>query len=171
MPESDPEPPVSRPVLRTVGAADLDFVMATERLPGYDELVAQWTREAHLAALGLPDTHYLIGGWCDAAPQGFAILEQVTDVHLGAKLKRIAVTTPGAGFGRPFLAEVIGWVFANTPAERLWLDVFTYNERARHVYRRAGFREDGLLRQAYVLPDGRRVDRVLMSLLRREWRS
>ncbi len=159
-----------RPVLvRLAGRADLEYVMTTERLPGYDVLVAQWTREQHLEALGRADVRYLIG--LDAAGEraGFAILEQIDDRHAGAKLKRIAVSNPGHGFGRPFLNEVIGWVFGTTTAERLWLDVFTYNERARHVYRTAGFQDDGLLRQAYVLPTGERVDRTLMSILRGEW--
>ncbi len=142
--------------------------MATERLPGYDVLTARWTREQHLSALGRADTRYLIGGSARAEREGFAIIENINDVDEGAKLKRIAVENPGTGFGGPFLAGVVEWVFASTPAERLWLDVFTYNERARHVYRRAGFREDGLLRQAYVLPSGARADRVIMSVLRSE---
>jgi hypothetical protein len=158
-----------RAELRLGGAADVDFVMATERLPGYAELLARWTRDEHLAALARPDTRYLLGARPARAPEGFAILERVDDLHEGAKLKRIAVTEPGAGFGGPFLAAVVDWVFDSTSAARLWLDVFTYNERARHVYRRAGFSEDGLLRQAYVLPSGARADRVIMSILRGEW--
>jgi diamine N-acetyltransferase len=62
-------------------------------------------------------------------------------------------------------------VFSTTAVDRLWLDVFTHNDRARHVYARAGLREDGLLRYAYRLPDGTRCDRYLMSILRREWRA
>lgn len=144
--------------------------MATERLPGYDELIACWSRAEHLAALQREDTRYLVGARPAAPPEGFAIIEHITDVHEGAKLKRIAVTRPGTGFGQPFLGAVVDWVFDSTRAERLWLDVFTANQRARHVYRSAGFREDGLLRQAYVLPSGARVDRVIMSVLRGEWR-
>jgi len=159
-----------RPSLRRAGAGDLDFIMATERLPGYEDLVARWTRAEHVAALEREDTRYLVGAWPAASPEGFAILEHITDVHQGAKLRRIAVTRPGSGFGRPFTGAVVDWVFDSTDAERLWLDVFTSNERARHVYRQAGFRQDGLLRQAYVLPSGARVDRVIMSILRSEWR-
>ena len=157
-------------VLRLGTAADVDFVMTTERLPGYDELTARWTRDAHLAALAVVDTRYLVGARASGALEGFAIIEQIDNSHEGAKLKRIAVTAPGAGFGQPFLHGALAWLFESTAAPRLWLDVFTHNARARHVYRRAGFSEDGLLRQAYLLPSGQRVDRVIMSILRSEWR-
>jgi GNAT superfamily N-acetyltransferase len=155
--------------LRVGGPDDIEFVMALERVPGNEELTARWSRTEHLAALALPDTRYLLGAVPGGDAEGFAILERILDPHEGAKLKRIAVARPGTGFGQPFLAAITRWVFEQTAAERLWLDVFTYNERARHVYRKAGFREDGLLRQAYVLPSGARVDRVIMSVLRREW--
>jgi diamine N-acetyltransferase len=158
-----------RTSLRLGTAADVDFVMATERLPGYAELTARWSREAHVAALASADTRYLLGARAAGPLAGFAIVEQINNPHEGAKLKRIAVTEPGTGFGQPFLHAVIDWVFESTAAPRLWLDVFTYNERARHVYRRAGMTEDGLLRQAYVLPSGVRADRVIMSVLRSEW--
>lgn len=143
--------------------------MGVERLPGNEELTARWSDREHRVALALPDTRYLIGSINGVDPEGFAILERIHDLHEGVKLKRIAVARPGQGFGHPFLASVQRWVFEQTPAERLWLDVFTYNERARHVYRKAGFSEDGLLRQAYILPSGARVDRIIMSVLRREW--
>lgn len=161
--------PGFNPSLRVGDSNDIAYVMATERLPGNEVLTARWTRDQHVAALAREGTRYLIGGSSRAPREGFAILENVNDPHEGAKLKRIAVSAPGTGFGRPFLGAIIGWVFASTPADRLWLDVFTYNDRARHVYRRAGMTEDGLLRQAYVLPNGARADRVIMSILRSEW--
>ncbi len=156
--------------LRPATPADLDFVLATERLPGYERLIARWSREEHDAALLRADTRYLVGGRPGGELEGFAILQPLADPHEGAKLKRIAVTRPGSGFGRPFLAAVIDWVFGETSNERLWLDVFTHNERARQLYLQAGMREDGLLRQAYRMPDGGRADRYLMSILRSEWR-
>lgn len=155
-------------VLRPAVAADIDFIVATERLPGFEQLTARWSADQHRAALERADTRYLVGGWAAAPLAGFAILQPLDDLHEGAKLRRIAVTRPGEGFGRPFLKAVIDWVFDSTVSDRLWLDVFTHNDRARHVYRRLGFREDGLLRQAYRMPDGTRADRVIMSMLRSE---
>ncbi|HUO95689.1 MAG TPA: GNAT family protein [Steroidobacteraceae bacterium] len=157
--------------LRTATAADVEFVFATERLPGYEWLTARWTREEHLAALARADTRYLVGGWAGEPLQGFSILQPLADPHEGAKLKRICVTQPGEGFGGPFLEATIRWVFTATANDRLWLDVFCHNERARRAYRRAGMREDGLLRQAYRMPDGSRADRMIMSILSSEWRA
>ncbi len=159
-----------RVLLRDATPADLDFIVATERLPGYELLTARWSRQEHAAALAREDTHYLVGSRPGGELEGFAILQPLNDVHEGAKLKRICVTRPGGGFGQPFLAAVIDWVFSATGNDRLWLDVFTHNERACHVYRRAGLRADGLLRQAYRMADGSRADRFIMSILRSEWR-
>ena len=155
--------------LRLATEADVPFLMAAERGPGFERLVAQWSEAEHRAALARSDTRYLIGHPPDAAPAGFVLLQNIGDRHEGTKLRRVAVTSPGTGFGQALLAAAVDWVFANTPDERLWLDVFAHNTRARHVYRRLGFVEDGLLRQAYVLPDGTRTDRVIMSRLRSEW--
>ena len=58
-------------------------------------------------------------------------------------LRRIAVTKAGGGFGRPFLAALIAWVFANTDAQRFYLHVRNENERARHVYAALGFVDEG----------------------------
>jgi diamine N-acetyltransferase len=154
--------------LRPAGPGDLPFILATERRPGFDVLVARSSEEEHVARLARPDARYLIAR-AGGLPVGFALLEGLDDRHHGVKLRRIAVSEPGQGHGVPFMRALIAWVFTETAAERLWLDVFVHNPRARHVYRKVGFREDGLLRQAYVLPDGRRVDRALMSILRSEW--
>ena len=158
-------------LLRPATVADLDFVAATERLPGYELLTARWSRAEHATALARDDTRYLVAGRPGGELEGFAILQPLRDPHEGAKLRRICVTQPGSGFGQPLLAAVIDWVFSTTDNERLWLDVFAHNERARHVYRRAGLREDGLLRHAYRMPDGTRADRCILSLLRSEWRA
>jgi diamine N-acetyltransferase len=148
---------------------DIAFVMTTERRPGYDLMVGRWTEAAHRAALANPAYAYLIGA--DGAGQsgGFVILRDLDDPHGNVCLKRIAVERPGSGFGTALLRLALCWTFSETPAHRVWLDVLADNARARHVYAAAGFVEEGLLRQAYQLPDGGRIDLVLMSILRPNW--
>ena len=78
------------------------------------------------------------------------------------------IASPGRGYGTPFLGMVLDWVFREATAYRVWLDVLADNDRARHVYMRGGFTEEGLLRRAYKLPDESRIDLILMSILRPE---
>jgi acetyltransferase (GNAT) family protein len=159
------------PELRQARGEDLPFILATERLPGYDALVGTWSEAEHRAALAEPSVRYLLAAWPGESPGGFAVLTGLGDAHEGVKLKRIAVVAPGCGFGTLFTRAVVDWVFSFTDAPRLWLDVFVHNERAVHVYRSVGMRSDGVLRGAYLLPSGDRVDRLLMSMLRDEWRA
>ncbi len=71
--------------------------------------------------------------------------------------------------GTALLRNVIDWTFAETAAFRLWLNVVAYNDRARHVYAKLGFVEEGIKRQSALLPNETRADLVMMSVLRPEW--
>jgi diamine N-acetyltransferase len=152
-------------------ADDLPYVHAMERRSGYEHLTAQWSLDQHRRELARTDTRYFVA--VDAAMQrlGFVILQPTFDPHEGTKVKRIVVAEPGRGDGRKILACVFDWVFSHPGADRVWLDVFSHNERARRLYRGIGMREDGTLRKAYKMADGSRVDRIIMSLLRDEWRA
>ena len=149
---------------------DIAFVMATERRPGFKCLVGRAEEAQHRAELASPGIAYLIGER-DGVPNGFAILRGLDDPFGNIYLKRIAVSEPGTGFGQDFLKAVIAWSFARPQTHRFWLDVFLHNERARHVYRKVGLREDGVLREAYLMPDGTRRSQLLMSILRPEWEA
>jgi diamine N-acetyltransferase len=158
-----------RKMLRLATADDIETIMAIERSPGYDQLVGRSSAEFHARAIADPDYTYLVGLREDGAIGGFAILRGLTDVMGNLTLKRIAVAEPGGGFGKAMLLEIIGWVFRNTQTHRFWLDHIITNDRAAHVYESSGFRREGVMRQAYALPDGTRIDLVLMSILRAEW--
>ena len=145
---------------------DLPFIMETERLPGYDKMVGRWTADQHKAAYCKPSYAYLIGTEIGGEAFGFAIIRDLDDPHGNVCLKRIAIASPGRGYGTPFLGMVLDWVFGEATAYRIWLDVLADNDRARHVYMRSGFIEEGLLRRAYKLPDESRIDLILMSILR-----
>ena len=155
--------------LRRAGLDELPFFMATERLPGYEGKVGRWTEVEHRAALAVSSNAYLIGMNDDGEPVAFAIIQAIDDAHGNVYLKRIAVTQPGAGIGRRFLAQVTDWVFRGTEAHRFWLEVLADNARARHVYGAGRFVEEGTARAAYLLRTGARTDLVTMSILRREW--
>jgi RimJ/RimL family protein N-acetyltransferase len=125
--------------LRRATPDDIPFILATERLPGYDALVGRFEEGVHRANLIDDNWLYFIGLDDADTPQGFAILQNRNDGDGSEFLRRIAVTTAGAGFGKPFLSALIDWVFAHTANASFHLHVRNTNTRARHVYTSLGF--------------------------------
>ncbi|ARR37987.1 GNAT family acetyltransferase [Lactobacillus delbrueckii subsp. delbrueckii] len=53
---------------------------------------------------------------------------------------------------------------------RLELDVFSFNPRAEKAYLRAGFKREGVLRDA-VFDRGKYADDILMAIVEDDWRK
>lgn len=149
--------------LRRATQADIAFIMAAERLPGYDKLVGRFDEDVHRANLADDNWLYFIGLDDAGARQGFAILQDRAKPDGAEFLRRIAVTNAGGGFGKPFLAAIIDWVFTQTDSQRFYLHVRNANARARHVYTTLGFVSEG--------PESdEEPDSTTMALLKSQWR-
>lgn len=74
------------------------------------------------------------------------------------------------GLGSEATRLVLQWAFSCTDLERISLEVYAFNPRAEHVYRRAGFVMEGRKRAALRF-DGEGVDAFVMAALRNEWLS
>lgn len=62
------------------------------------------------------------------------------------------------------------FAFADLKLHRLELDVFSFNLRAEKAYLKAGFKREGVLRDA-VLDGDRYADDILMAMLEDEWKA
>ena len=100
----------------------------------------------------------------------YVLLLGFEEGHASIEFKRFVVAQPGRGVGRRLLAEILRLVFEEIGAHRFFLDVVEDNLRARHLYKGAGFIEEGLLREA-TQREGGWLSLVLMSLLDREYRD
>ena len=78
---------------------DLAFIMATERLDGYDALVGRWDEARHREAFADGSHRYFIGV-ADGEPTGFALLRFWNAPERSTLVRRIAVVSPGKGQGR-----------------------------------------------------------------------
>ncbi len=76
----------------------------------------------------------------------------------------------GRGIGIWATAATRDFAFGQLKLHRLELDVYSFNPRAEQVYVKAGFRREGVLRDA-VLDNGRYGDDILMAMLEDEWRE
>jgi len=79
------------------------------------------------------------------------------------------VADAGRGLGTRLLSASIDWLFTATDANRLDLEVFVDNTRARRAYEKLGFLTEGVLRDWIRMSNGTFRTMVMMSLLRREW--
>jgi len=74
------------------------------------------------------------------------------------------------GYGTDAMLTVLRFGFDQMNLHKVALGVFAFNERAQTVYRRCGFVEEGRFRED-VFQDGRYVDQVRMSVIRREFEA
>lgn len=76
----------------------------------------------------------------------------------------------GKGIGT-WVAEVTrDFAFEQLKLHRLELDVFSFNPRAEKTYLKAGFKREGVLRDA-VMDGGQYADDILMAILEDDWRA
>ncbi|HEX5826965.1 MAG TPA: GNAT family protein [Candidatus Limnocylindrales bacterium] len=74
------------------------------------------------------------------------------------------------GLGTDALRALVGWAFDMLRLERVWLDVYDFNPRARSVYERIGFVFEGTQRHA-IFRHGAFVDVHRLAVLSGEWRA
>jgi RimJ/RimL family protein N-acetyltransferase len=149
--------------------SDIAAIRAIESDPRYDGLVGRWTEARHREEMALPSSAYFVLRGGDGAVGGFALVQNLGDSDRKCHLKRIAVREPGAGAGSILLRGVLDLLFGETDVNRIDLDVFLGNDRARRAYEKAGFAVEGVLRDYHRAADGSFASMWLMSILRRDW--
>jgi RimJ/RimL family protein N-acetyltransferase len=74
----------------------------------------------------------------------------------------------GRGYGTDAMRVIVSYGFREMGLHRIQLGVAPFNPAGIRAYEKAGFVEEGRLRES-VLHDGRWYDEVLMSVLDHEW--
>lgn len=157
--------------LRRAAESDLDWLVAQEERPEHAAFIGRSPRDEHLRNLGDADKYYTIAEAEDGDRLAFAILRGLNLPQRSIELFRVAVAEANRGLGKELMRRLIDLAFTELGANRLWLDVYDDNERARHVYRTVGFREEGVLREASLRANGELGSLVVMSILVREYTS
>ena len=128
--------------------------------------------ERTLAAQGRDGYHFTICLLADDRPIGTIGLFDL-DLRNGNAGLGISIGDPADtnhGFGSDALRALVGWAFDMLRLERVWLDVYDFNPRARVVYERVGFVHEGTQRHA-IFRHGRFADVHRMAVLAGEWRA
>lgn len=127
------------------------------------ELIEQHGRERY---------QFIVCRLSDGHPIGTAGLQRI-DLVNGSAAFDIAIGEQAAwghGYGTDALELLLDFAFGELRLVRVWLLVYAFNERARHVYEKAGLKVEGTFRQAYY-HRGRHHDVHEMAILRSEWEA
>ena len=70
---------------------------------------------------------------------GFMLLVLDAD-QISAEFRRIVVSARGKGIGQAALEMMEHYCMTKLGRHRIWLDVFEFNERGRHIYEKRGYK-------------------------------
>lgn len=162
---------VPRVRLRPTLQSDLQYVLTLEQDPQNLPFITPWDRTQHEAAIRFPDfRHFIIESGQTWQAAGFVILIGCKSHHRSLELKRMVVQHQGQGVGRAALRVAKKVSFDDLGAHRFWLDVRTYNTRARALYDSEGFVVEGVLRESVRVAQGYE-SLTVMSMLQPEFRA
>ncbi|MFK3937575.1 GNAT family N-acetyltransferase [Alkalihalobacillus sp. NPDC078783] len=77
-------------------------------------------------------------------------------------------STLGKGYGTEAVKKALAFAFEELKLNRLQLEVYSHNLRGYYAYKKAGFVEEGRLRQSLYM-NGTYSDEIIMSVLRDEY--
>jgi RimJ/RimL family protein N-acetyltransferase len=139
------------------------------RAPFSRAMEDQWF-DKMVADQGKTSYHFVICRLTDDQPLGTAGLFEL-DHENGSAAFGISVGEKGEwnkGYGTDALSAISDFGFGELRLERIWLEVYDPNARARRSYHKAGFTHEGTLRRSHF-SRGQHWDAHVMSLLREEW--
>lgn len=165
-------------LLRPVGTADVPGLLEMLQDPesnrftasrgGSDPAIAEnWyaTRADHDDRLDLAVVDRSDGGYV-----GEVVLNELDadNRSCGFRISLIGPRAFGRGFGTEATRLILAHAFETVGVNRIELEVYAFNPRARHVYETVGFVHEGTKRQA-LRWDGEWVDAHLMAMLADDW--
>ena len=121
---------------------------STEQLPLFHAMeqdvdtapyILPTTLEQHQQALACEDIIYLSIN-DDGILRGYFILALDADGS-SVELRRIVIARRGIGTGQRSMRALETWCLEELRRRRVWLDVFDFNARGRHVYSKLGYEQ------------------------------
>ncbi len=126
--------------LRETRITELDAILAMEEGDARDFIIP-YSLERHHEEFAKNSVRYLsidVGGKLS----GFVILA-LDDDRQSVEFRRIVIARSGHSFGSAALKLIDTYSTETLRRNRIWLDVFKTNARARHVYEKHGFTQFG----------------------------
>jgi RimJ/RimL family protein N-acetyltransferase len=156
-------------IVKEAGEDDLEYVMRLERAEENRDFVFQNTYEEHKSNIDSTENMLFIVQDRESSENAAFILCSYKIPYDSFELRRIVIETKCKGAGSELISALIKYSFEVVKANRFWLDVFTDNDRAVHLYKKLGMVHEGTLRQSYKDYSGRYRDQMIFSILNEEY--
>ena len=75
----------------------------------------------------------------------------------------------GKGYGTDAVKTLLGYGFHELDFNRIYVYVFAFNKKAVQLYKKCGFKREGLIRGDYLIR-GKYQDRLIMSVLKKDFK-
>ena len=120
---------------------DLSLFGRMEQEPDTRDFIIPYSVDDHIEKFADPDIVYL-RLLSNGEIVGFFILGLDPD-GVSVEFRRIVVATKGKGIGQMAIPEMEDFCRRELNQKRIWLDVFTHNDRGRHIYEKLGYCQCG----------------------------
>jgi len=111
---------------------------------------------------------------CELGDDRFIGTTWLKDVNMSSQMAELAIFMDrdhiGSGWGADAQRALLNFAFTNVGLQRVYLTVFTANERAIRSYEKLGFQREGLMRRSWRGIRGLE-DSLLMAILKEEWEA
>lgn len=146
-----------------------------------DPEVAQYDQSGFIRPMGYEE----VATWSVRMVEGLSFITYDGDVPLGTaafmgldnrnRHAELAIVIGnkdywGKGYGTQIMERLLEWGFNGLNLNRLYLHVFSNNERAVNLYEKMGFKLEGEMREM-LFQDGAYVDVKVYGMLRSEYDS
>ena len=116
---------------------DLKLFSSWENIEGIREFICPYSIERHKEEFDKDEIIYLKIDF-NSKPVGFVLLK-LEDDNNSVEFRRIVVAERGKGIGQKVLKEIEKYCINKLNRNRIWLDVFEFNERGIHIYGKRGY--------------------------------
>jgi RimJ/RimL family protein N-acetyltransferase len=106
----------------------------------------------------------------DSRPVGEVVINEIDEDNHSCNI-RIMLFSPddfSKGYGSEAMRLMVTYGFEKLKLHRIELGVYEFNPRAIRAYEKAGFKREGILRDA-LFYDGEYHNMIVMSILEHEW--
>ncbi|NMH89540.1 GNAT family N-acetyltransferase [Flavivirga algicola] len=127
-------------------AQDLPQIIEIEKK--YVQFVGQYNLAQHKkVTTNQNEKHLSVFNKSDNALIGYVILAGILNKNRVIEFRRIALLKRGLGYGKPIVKLIKEICFKQYKANKVWLDVYTDNERAIRLYVKEGFVKEKRVKQ------------------------